>query len=286
MQDVTESAYQGQVDFGQYVMKSMYGNNIRVYFFVMMLSFSRMKFAYFSVETFTAKKVIEAHDYAFKYFGGRPQSIVYDQDKTMVVSENIDSIIFVKEFKEYVKETGYSIYLCKGYDPETKGKVENAVKYIKENFLVNRTYYGIDRLNAECLVWLDREGNGLISSVTKKVPRELFKKVVNLLIKVYEKKNNDVEVLTLDKGVFVYEDNFYKVPLRGTKDGDGVRVEKVDDFILVYHALTNDLICKHKLATGKGNVVPVKYEIDNMPTEADELLSIYKGDEDVTHFLK
>ncbi len=42
IQDVTEPAYQAQVDFGQYVLKSMYGNNVRVYFFVMMLSFSRM----------------------------------------------------------------------------------------------------------------------------------------------------------------------------------------------------------------------------------------------------
>lgn len=286
MQDVTEPAYQGQVDFGQYVMKTMYGNNIRVYFFVMMLSFSRMKFVYFSVESFTAKKVIEAHNYAFKYFGGRPQSVVYDQDKTMVVSENIGSIIFVKEFEKYIKDTGYSIYLCKGYDPQTKGKVENAVKFIKENFLVDRTYYGIDRLNAEYLAWLDRDGNGLISYVTKKVPRELFKKEANLLIKVYKKKNNDIKVLSLDKGAFEYEDNFYKVPLIGTKDGDIVRIEKIDDFILVYHVLTNDLICKHKLATGKGNVIPVKYEEDNMPNVEDELLSIYKGNNDVTHFLK
>ena len=286
IQDVIEPAYQAQVDFGQYVLKSMYGNNVRVYFFVMMLSFSRMKFAYFSAEPFTAKTVIKAHEYAFKYFGGRCQTIVYDQDKTMVVSENIGSIIFVKEFEEYVKDVGYSIYLCRGYDPETKGKVENAVKYIKENFLIDKTYYGIDRLNAECLSWLDKEGNGLINSYTKKSPRELFKREVNLLIKVYENKKNDIKVLTISLGAIDYENNFYKLPINKTQDGDRVRVERYDDYILIYHVLTNDLIYKHKLALGVGNVIPVVYEDDNMPTEEDELKSIYQGNGDVLHFLK
>lgn len=102
--------------------------------------------------------------------------IVYDQDKTMVVSENLGDVIFVKEFEEFIKETGFSIYLCKGYDPSTKGKVEKAVDFVKHQFLDGRIYYGIDRLNAEFMDWLDREGNGLINETTKKVPRDMFKK--------------------------------------------------------------------------------------------------------------
>ena len=105
MREETEPGYEGQVDFGQYVMKTMYGRNIRIYFFSMILSYSKMKFAYFSVELFDARKTIESHIYAFKYFGGRSQMIVYDQDKTMVVSENLDDVIFVKEFEEFLKET-------------------------------------------------------------------------------------------------------------------------------------------------------------------------------------
>ena len=45
IRDNVEPGYEGQVDYGQYVMKTMYGNNIRVYFFCMVLSYSRMKFA-------------------------------------------------------------------------------------------------------------------------------------------------------------------------------------------------------------------------------------------------
>ena len=104
----------------------------------MVLSYSRMKFAYCSAEPFDAKKTIEGHVYAFRYFGGRPQMIVYDQDKTMVVSENLGDVIFVKEFEDFIRETGFSIYLCRGYDPSTKGKVEKTVDFVKHQFLDGR----------------------------------------------------------------------------------------------------------------------------------------------------
>lgn len=64
--------YEAQVDFGQMKMMDMYGKTIRVYFFCMILSYSRMKFVYFSPDPFTSKIACLAHDYAFKYFGGRP----------------------------------------------------------------------------------------------------------------------------------------------------------------------------------------------------------------------
>ena len=73
-------------------------------FFVMTLSYSRMKFAYFSPTPFNVSETIKAHNYAFKYFGGRPQMLVYDQDKIMVVSENMGDVIYVKEIENYVKE--------------------------------------------------------------------------------------------------------------------------------------------------------------------------------------
>lgn len=210
IREQTEPGYEGQVDFGQYVMKTMYGRNIRIYFFSMILSYSRMKFAYFSAEPFDARKTIESHIYAFRYFGGRPQMIMYDQYRTMVVLENLGEVIFVKEFEEFIKDTGFSIYICKGYDPSTKGKVEKTVDFVKHQFLDGRIYYGIDRLNAEFLDWLDRVGNGLINETTKKVPRELFKKEYPKLIKYYEKKNDEIVVHTVYHDTIEYKDNLYK----------------------------------------------------------------------------
>jgi len=48
-----------------------------------------MKFVYFSPDPFTTKTAIKAHNYAFQYFGGRTQTILYDLDRVYVVSENL-----------------------------------------------------------------------------------------------------------------------------------------------------------------------------------------------------
>lgn len=286
LRESTEPGYEGQVDFGQYVMKTMYNNNVRIYFFCMTLSFSRMKFAYFSTEPFNANMVIKAHNYAFKYFGGRPQILMYDQDRTMVVSENLGDVLFVKEFEDYVKETGYSIYMCRGYDPSTKGKVEKTVDFIKHLFLDGRIYYGIDRLNIDCLAWLDSEGNGIINDTTKQAPREMFKKEASSLIKVYEKKNDDVVVVTPYHDTVLYKGNHYKVPPKLVKDSDRVRIERHEDNLIFYLASTNDIVCKHKLVGGVGNIVTLPHEEHEEPSLEEELFAVYKDSEIAIRFLK
>lgn len=245
---MTEPGYEAQVDFVQYVMKTEYKKYVRVYFFCMTLSFSRMKFAYFSVEPFNIKKTIDAHIATFKYFGGRPQIIVYDQDKTMVVSENLGEVIFVREFEDSIKETGFTIYLCKGYAPSTKSKIEKTVDYIKHQFLDGRIYYGIDRLTQEFIGWLDRDSNGMIHQITKKPPRELFKKEYPKLQKYVEKKN--------------------------------------DDQLIFYHAGTNELLCKPRLLLGEGNVVTLNVEVYDEPTIEEVLLDEYKDYEISSIFFK
>ena len=95
---------------------------------------------------------------------------MYDQDKVFVVSENFGNVIFVPEFEEYVKETGYSIILCRPRDPQTKGKVEAMVGTVKYSFLEGRTYTGIDSLNSAALAL--RRGTARSGSATTGVAPE------------------------------------------------------------------------------------------------------------------
>ncbi len=53
----------------------------------------------------------------------------------MVVSENGGDIIYTETFENYKNYAGFCIHLCRGRDPESKGKIEAVVKYIKNNFL-------------------------------------------------------------------------------------------------------------------------------------------------------
>ena len=286
VREQTEPGYEAQVDFGQYVMQTAYKRNVRIYFFCMTLSYSRMKFAYFSVDPFDAKATIDGHIAAFRYFGGRTQMIVYDQDKTMVVSENLDNVIFVKEFEDFIKETGFTIYLCKGYDLSTKGKVEKTVDYVKRQFLDGRIYYGLDRLNQEFIDWLDHDGNGMINDTTKKPPRELFKKEYPKLQKYYEKKNDDVVVHSVWHDTIEYRDNLYKLPMGQINEGDRIRLERHDDFLMFYIANTSELICRHRLMKGIGNVVPLIVEKKEEPTIEEVLLAEYKDSDIAVKYLK
>mgnify|MGYP000016624975 FL=1 len=73
---------------------------------------------------------------------------------------------------------------CHKADPESKGKVENVVKYVKENFLVARVFRDIDSLNREALEWLERTGNGKVHGTARRVPREEFAVEKSFLIPI------------------------------------------------------------------------------------------------------
>ncbi len=237
--------YEAQVDFGQFRMKDMYGKVVRVYFFCMVLAYSRMHFVYFSREPFTTRTAIQAHDYAFQYFGGRTQMIAYDQDRVFVVDENFGNIVLVPKFEEYVKKIGFSVYLCRPHDPQSKGKVETFVRYIKESFLEGRIYKGIDTLNSDALRWLDTEGNGTTNIRTRKPPRLMFREEHKHLIKVQSFDHVESEIRSVsDKWTVKLDWSVYELPRNTVKPYDQVRIEEQDGILLFYKAGETKLIHK------------------------------------------
>jgi hypothetical protein len=169
---VQETPYglQAQVDFGEYNMRSSDGKRVKVYFFTMVLSRSRFKYVCFSSNPFTSHSATLAHESVFKHMGGIPDEVVYDQDKVFISNENSGELILTSGFKSYVRERGFKVHMCRKADPESKGKIENAVRYVKQNFLYNRTFYDLETLNTDGLNWLERTANKLQHGQTKKVP--------------------------------------------------------------------------------------------------------------------
>ena len=81
--------------------------------------------------------------------------MVYDQDSIMSVSENAGDLILTAEFEKYQKARGFKISHCRKSDSESKGKIEQVVKFVKYNFSKNRTYDQVSTLNESTLDWLD-----------------------------------------------------------------------------------------------------------------------------------
>lgn len=247
--------FQAQVDMGQKMMKDAHGKPVRVYIFAMVLSCSRYKYVCFQLEPFTAKTFCEAHDRAFKYFGGRPVEIAYDQDRVMVVSENGGDIIYTETFESYKNYVGFSVHLCRGYDPESKGKIEAVVKYVKGNFLSCRIFHGIARLNSDGLSWLDRTGNAMVHETTKMVPKVAFTEEQKHLKAAPELGETEVIPKVANvrtNNVVYYSQNRYQMPKGTYRPGRRARIE-VDEaagLVRFYDHHSGEMLEEHSLARG------------------------------------
>lgn len=249
---------QAQADFGVYKMEASGSQEIKVYFMVMVLSRSRYKHVYFRSTPFTTQAVIEAHEAAFAYLCGIPRQMVYDQDKLMVVSENRGDILLTAMFEAYVKQRKFGLYICRGADPETKGKAENVVKYVKTNFLRNRLYVNDEVLNSQGVAWLDRTANGQVHGATQKVPAQEWQIERRHLLPFtplnLESFPYQVYHLRKDNSI-AYKGNFYTVP-KGIYQGKGTQVwvEVKEQKITIYDGQKKVLAC-YGLCLDKGKII-------------------------------
>lgn len=157
---------QMQLDFGEFKCRS----GIKLYIFAAVLSASRYKYVAFQGRPFKTRDVIEHLLDCFDYFGGVPEELVIDQDRLMVVSENAGDIVYTHDFGYFIEEQGLSMYVCRKDDPESKGKIENVIKFIKRNFLSIRDFKTVAGANAGAVKWLRRRANGKISQATGRIP--------------------------------------------------------------------------------------------------------------------
>ncbi len=250
---------QAQVDFGVYEMATSHGETQKVYFMIMVLSRCRYKYVYFLSRPFTTADVIEAHEKAFACFGGLPKELVYDQDKLMVSSENWGDILFTEKFTAYLKVRKTEIFVCRKSDPETKGKSESVVKYVKSNFLNQRSFINDEILNAECLAWLKRTANGQVNGTTKRIPAEEF-----LIEKTHLSPFHPIALEWLayepyhvrKDNLITWKSNRYSVP-EGTYKGSQTKVwVKVENggYLGIYDEQKEQII-KHKVSLGKGQTI-------------------------------
>lgn len=288
----TPLGFQGQVDMGVKTMTDPYGTNVKIYIFAMVLSNSRYKFMCFQREPFTAQTFCRAHDAAFRYFGGRPSEIVYDQDRVMVVSENGGDIIYTEAFENYKNYAGFSVHLCRGYDPESKGKIENVIKYIKGNFLPYRTFYSTHQLNSEGLQWLERTGNGLIHNTTKIVPAVAFaqeRKHLKPAPQLGETPALPRLALIRKDNVVMYKQNRYSMPKGTYRPNKQARIEEDGKIVSFFDTETNELIEQLPLADGIGksvrNTHPERQRNTKHETLLKRVLDGFGNDESAKNFV-
>jgi transposase len=267
---------QAQVDFGQYNMRTSTGKRVKIFFFTFVLSRSRYKYLWFTDRHFTTDLAIHAHELAFRYIHGVPDEIVYDQDKVFIVTENSGDIILTDLFRSYTRDKSFALHFCRKADPQSKGKVENVVKYVKQNFLYNRTYYNIETLNDEALGWLGRTANTTPHNFTQKVPHSEWVIEQPFLHKHVDipKKQEAVLYTVRKDNTISFKSNLYSLPL-GTYAGRGTQVSVThENGTLQIASPSGEAICRHTLALGKGlKIINTDHKRDKT-TAIEQLIEI------------
>lgn len=253
---------QGQVDMGEISVLTPSGRHKKVYCFAMVLSHSRYKYVFWQEHPFTTESFVKAHIRAFEYFGGRPREIVYDQDKVLAVSENNGDIIYTSGFQNYLDQVKFAVYLCRKSDPQSKGPVENVVKFAKHGFAEHRTLTNIDSFNDECLAWLRRTANHDVHQTTRKRPDEVFAIEKEYLQPVSEYSfeaaaNDSISYPVRIDNIVLYKGNRYRVPV-GTYHDDlrvYMMVNEETDEVSITDIATGEVYATHSICHDKGKLI-------------------------------
>jgi len=243
---------QMQIDFGTYKTKS----GLKLHIFGAVLSASRYKYIAFQDKPFTTVDLIGHLLDCFDYLGGLPEELVIDQDSIMVVSENYGDIIYTEKFSCFIQEMGLKMYVCRKSDPESKGKIENVIKYVKYNFLSIRDFIGIEEARESLSRWLRRRGNGKISQATKRIPlflieeeRPHLRPLKNSIFRKESLLGRELRMVS-EKSFIMVDANEYSVPT-GYRNRQ-VEIFRTETELYVFDEKTGDEITSHKISPLSG----------------------------------
>jgi transposase len=171
----TKPGVQAQVDWAEMGTVEVDGKVKKLFFFNMILGYSRMRYVEFTLSIDTPT-LIQCHLNAFAYFGGFTQEILYDNMKQVVIKRALKSSDseWNSLFEDFFKFFGFIPRLCRPYRPQTKGKIENTVGYVKRDFFLGRQFTSLEDLNGQVNRWLERV-NSTVHGTTYQIPLERFK---------------------------------------------------------------------------------------------------------------
>jgi len=228
----TAPGEQGQVDWGSFGFITHQGRTYRLYAFVMTLGWSRACYLRFTISADTTW-FIRCHLHAFTYLGGVPRRLLYDNLKSVVLWRDAEDVVhWNPRFLDFADVAGFSPQACKPRRPQTKGKVENGVKYVRGNFWRGLHFRDLDDLNAQALSWLN--ANPRVHGTTGEVPFTRLR--LEELQPADKALTYDTSVLTTrrsSKDCFIsYGGNLYSVPAAYARKTLQVKITEAEELVI------------------------------------------------------
>jgi len=156
---------QAQIDWGHFGYLEIGRARRPLMAFVMVLSYSRQIFLRFFPDA-RMENFLRGHTAAFEAWQGVPRVLLYDNLKSAVLERRGDAIRFHPTLLGFAGHYRYEprpVAVARGNE---KGRVERAIRYIRESFFAARDFTGLDDLNAQADAWC----NGLAAD--RRCPEE------------------------------------------------------------------------------------------------------------------
>lgn len=245
----TAPGLQAQVDWKENLkMVSKNGELFEVNIFLMVLGYSRTKFVKLTSDK-TQKTLFLCMNEAFKYFGGIPKEILFDNMATVVDRANsrIGHVKLNTKFIQYAKDIGFNPVTCRIYRPQTKGKVESLAKLVDRLQVYNNEFETYEELEKIVKMFM-KEINNEVSQGTNEKPVERLKKETKYLLPLPNQEilnaytTSPKEYKVSKESMITYKGQKYSVPTNLI--GKSVSVMETNEYIHIYY--TTNLITKHK----------------------------------------
>ncbi len=143
---------QAQVDWGHFGEIEIGRAKRPLMAFVMVLSYSRRLFVRFFLNARTGP-FLQGHVHAFEQWQSVPRVILYDNLKSAVLSRQGRAIEFnptLLELAAHYRFEPRPVAVARGNE---KGRVERAIRYLRDNFFAGRTWRDLDDLNEQAEAW-------------------------------------------------------------------------------------------------------------------------------------
>lgn len=211
----TLPAAEAQVDWASVGSICCGEYNRKLYVFCMVLSYSR--YMYMALTTsMDTDTFMACHIQAFRYFGGVAKSLLYDNLKTVVSFRHGNQIIYNERFADFASYYGFKIKVCNLRRGNEKGKVERAIRYIKDNFINRQRYDNYDQIKALARFWLRETANRRLHSTTRQKPEAMFLNQEKARLLILPPTDYDYAAprpVKLRKDcLFTFETNRYSIP--------------------------------------------------------------------------
>jgi transposase len=147
---------QAQVDWAHFGKLAVGRAQRPLMAFVMVLSYSRHLFVRFYLNA-SSGSFLDAHVQAFAYFTAVPRVCLYDNLRSAVLERSGEAIRFnpaLLELAAWYRFQPRPVAVARGNE---KGRVERAIRFVRDRFFAARRYRDVADLNAQALTWCHGE---------------------------------------------------------------------------------------------------------------------------------